>query len=233
MRVRFAVLTLALGLLGASPLAAQRGEIALLGGIVQSPDEEFDRVMSSQFAPPVYTRQRGSREAGTAFGAAATFAIRGHVFAEIGFLHHGVERSISVTGAGDPSGPFVVTNTHEGSLTWLWLGPSYRVVDRERFALSALAAPGLFVMQGDAYDQEEVGFNAPSKRADFGFLFGLRARYWATEKFGIQVSVEDAIWTLPLAPHPSDGTPMHPQTSRKTPTQHDLRLHLGAALNLF
>lgn len=233
MRVRFVLLAATLGLLSTSPLGAQRGEIALLGGIVQSPDEEFDRVSSSQFAPPVYTRQRGSREPGPAFGAAATFAIRGHMFAELGFLHHGVERSISFSGVGDPTGPFLVTNTYEGSITWLWLGPSYRVVDRERFALSAMVAPTLFIMRGDAFSEEEVAFNAPTRSADIGFLLGLRARVWATEKIGVQVSVENAIWTLPIMPHPSDGSPIHPETSRQTPRQHDLRFQLGAALRLF
>ncbi|MBA3854147.1 MAG: hypothetical protein C0503_07015 [Gemmatimonas sp.] len=226
-----------LGLVGAALLlpgqaVAQRGEITVVGGIVQSPDEEFDRVIGSN-APVFYTRQRGERSSGAAFGAAASFAIRGHVFAEIGIMSHPVERAISTTGLGDESGPFLVTNRFDGRITSIWLGPSYRVIDRERFALSALAAPMVLVMTGDAFDRQQVFHNAPSRSAAIGFMVGARARLWMTERFGAQLGVEDAIWTFPLTPHANDGTPFAPGTSQDTPRQHDLRVSIGASYRLF
>jgi hypothetical protein len=226
--VRAAVI--ALGLLCATPLAAQRAELALLGGIVQSTDEEFDRVTASP-PPANYTRERGKRESGAAFGAAATFAVRGHWFGELGFLHHGVERSISRTGTGDPSGPFLLTTTTEGSVTSFWMGPSYRVVDRERVAVSALLAPALFLMQGDAYSQNAVYYNAPSRSTEFGLLAGIRARYWASERIGIHLAIEDAYWAPSLTPHPSDG-PFSPENYTKAPRRHEIRAQLGVALKL-
>lgn len=231
MSLRLARAAIASCFLLAMPLAAQRAELVLLGGSVRSPGVEFDRVTSTQLPPPLYTRQRGSREAGTALGAAATFAIRGHVFGEIGFLHHSVERSISTTGTGDPTGPFLVTSTTEGSVTSFWMGPSYRFVDRDRLAVSAMLAPALFVMLGDAYSKNTVFFNAPARRAEFGFLAGVRARYWLTERLGVQASVEDAFWALTLTPHPSEG-PFSPENYSKTDPAHELRLLLGAALKL-
>lgn len=216
-----------------TPLAAQRGEIAVLGGVVQSPDEEFDRVTSMFGGAPNYTRERGVRESGAAFGAALNFAIRGHVFGELGVLHHGVERRISRTGTGDPDGPFLVTNRYDGALTSFWMGPAYRFVDRERLAVSAVAAPALLLMTGDAFDNEQVFDNAPSRRATLGLLLGLRARYWLTERLGAQLSVEDVMWTFPLSPHQSDGTPLYPDNYRKTPLQHDLRAQLGVTFRMF
>ena len=226
------LLACALSVVLAAPLAAQRGEITILGGLVQSPDEEFDRIVGSN-APVFYTRQRGERRSGASIGAAASFAIRGHVFAELGLLRHAVERSISTTGFGDEGGPFIATNRYDGHITSFWIGPSYRVIDRERFALSALAAPLVLVMTGAAADQEQVFYNAPSRSTAFGELVGLRARLWMTERFGAQVSVDDAMWTFPLTPHPNDDTPFAPQASRTTPRQHDLRLQLGASYRLF
>lgn len=214
-------------------LAAQRGEFALLGGIVVSPDEEFDRVTSPPTPPANYTRERGVRESGAAFGAAATFAIRGHVFAELGVLHHGIERSISRTGTGDPTGPFLVTQTYAGRITTLWVGPSYRFIDRERLAVSVVAAPTLVVMTGEAFDNEHVFDNAPSRDATFGVMLGLRVRRWFTERVGAQLAVEDVMWTFPLSPHPSDGSPFFPENYRKTPLQHDLRAYLGLTYRLF
>ena len=228
-----AVAALAALVLGVPTLQAQRGELAVLGGIVASPDEEFDRVTSATIGGPSYTRERGRRESGPAFGAAATFAIRGHVFAELGLLHHGVERHISRTGTGDPTGPFLLTTTRSGRLTTAWIGPSYRFVDRDRLAVSALVAPMIVAMHGQAYDDNWVAYNAPTRRMTIGMLFGLRARYWMGERLGLQLSVEDATWTVPLQPHPSDGTPLYPDTYRRTPLQHDLRVHLGASLKLF
>jgi hypothetical protein len=234
-RARCAALTVGIVAVAALPTAliAQRGEVAVLGGIVHSAGEEFDRVTSTQMPPPTYTRQRGLRTSGAAVGAAATFAIRGHVFGELGIMRHGVERRIARTALGDPNGPFDVTTQHDGALTSFWVGPSYRVVDRARFALSALAAPVVLVMSGDAYDQSAVGDNTPSRRAALGALLGLRARLWLTQRLGAQLAIEDALWTMPLLPHPTDGTPLYPGTSRSTPRQHDLRLHVGAAYRLF
>jgi hypothetical protein len=231
-RVRVVAALLALTL-AAAPLAAQRGEIAVLGGTVLSPDVEFDRVTSTTLGPPSYTRERGRRESGPALGVAATFAIRGHVFAELGIMHHGVERSISRTGTGDANGPFIQTTTTSGTITTLWVGPAYRVVDRERFALTALAAPVLHVLQGRTFEEATVNRNAPTTSTALGLMLGLRARYWFGEQVGLQLAVEDAMWTFPLSPHPSDGTPAYPETYRDTPRQHDLRLHLGLAFKLF
>ncbi len=214
-------------------LIAQRGEIALLGGLVRSPDEEFDRVTSIPSGPANYTRERGVRESGAAVGAAASFAIRGHVFAELGVMHHGIERRISRTGSGDPTGPFLVTQAYDGRITTLWMGPSYRIVDRERLAISLLAAPALVVMTGDAFDNQQVFDNAPSRDATLGVMLGLRARHWFTERIGAQLALDDVMWTFPLSQHPSDGSPFYPQNYRKTPLQHDLRLHLGLSYRLF
>lgn len=230
-RLLAAAIVAALLLPGA--LAAQRGEVTLLGGLVRSPDEEFDRVTSTPSGPSNYTRERGVRKSGAAFGAAASFAIRGHVFAELGVMHHGVERRISRTGTGDPTGPFLVTQAYKGRITTLWMGPSYRVVDRERLAVSLLAAPTLIVMTGDAFDTEQVFDNAPSRDASLGVMLGLRARYWFTERIGGQLAVDDLMWTFPLRQHPSDGSPFYPQNYRKTPLQHDLRVHLGLSYRLF
>ena len=228
---------LALGLVAAivlpAALAAQRGEIVVHGGIVNSPDEEFDRAISTQLPPPFYTRQRGVRESKAAIGVTASFAIRGHVFGELGVMRHGVERSISRTGLGDPDGPFLITLPYDGSITTFWLGPSYRFVDRERVAIAGVAAPMVVVMGGDAYDREFVFENAPSRTAAIGMLFGLRARVWITERLGGQLSLENAVWTMPLSPHPTDDTPFYPDTYRSTPRQHDLRLLVGAAYKLF
>jgi hypothetical protein len=225
--------TLAALLAFPTTLLAQRGELALLGGIVRSPDEEFDRVTSTPTPPANYTRERGVRESGAAIGLTATFAIRGHVFGEIGVLHHGVERRISRTGTGDPTGPFLVTLPYDGRITSFWMGPAYRFVDRERLAIAALAAPTLIVMSGDAFDNQQVFDNAPSRRATLGVTLGLRARYWVTERVGAQLALDDQMWTFPLSQHPSDGTPFFPENYRKTPLQHDLRAHLGLTLKLF
>lgn len=230
MTVALRRLLMLLGFLAAAPLGAQGAELVLLGGFVKSPDEEFDRVVSTP-PPALYTRQRGSRESGAAFGAAATFAIRGHWFGEVGVLHHGVERSISTTGTGDHTGPFLLTTTTDGAVTSFWMGPSYRIVDRERVALSAVLAPALFLMTGDAYSESQVFYNAPTRRTEFGILAGLRARYWATERIGIHVSVEDAYWALKLLPHPSDG-PFSPENYTDTPPRHEIRVQLGAAIKL-
>ncbi|HRQ77402.1 MAG TPA: hypothetical protein PLY94_02300 [Gemmatimonadaceae bacterium] len=229
--LRAAALAVALAL--PTTLAAQRGEITLLGGAVQSPDVEFDRVTSTIGGPSNYSRERGARSSGAAVGAAVTFAIRGHVFAELGITHHGIERSISRTGTGDPDGPFLVTNRYDGRVTAFWMGPAYRFVDRERLAVSALAAPTLLLLGGDAYDNQQVFDNAPSRNASLGVMLGLRARYWIGERLGAQLSVEDVMWTFPLSPHPSDGTPMYPDTYRKTPLQHDLRVMLGVTFRMF
>lgn len=229
---------LCIGLVGAAALvlphqaAAQRGEITVLAGVVQSPSEEFDRVIGSN-APVFYTRQRGERSSGAALGAAASFAIRGHVFAELGVMSHSVERAISTTGLGDESGPFLATNRFDGRITSFWIGPSYRAVDRDRIALSALAAPVVLVMTGDAFERAKVFHNAPSRSAAIGFMLGLRARLWMTERLGAQLAVEDAMWTFPLTPHRNDDTPFAPGASRDTPLQHDLRVHLGASYRLF
>jgi len=214
-------------------LAAQRGEISILGGFVQSPDVEFDRVLrGSNLGVPLYVRQRGERSAGPAFGVAATFAIRGHVFAELGVLHHGIERAISATGLGDETGPFLITNRYKGALTTFWVGPSYRFVDREWTALSAVLAPTVIVMAGEAYSNETVFHNFPSSNTTIGVLLGVRGRHWLNDRVGLQASLDDVMWTFPLAPHNADGTPFAPLSSRKTPRQHDLRLHLGLALRL-
>ena len=231
MNGRAAAFAVVVSLLVSAPLAAQRAEIVVLAGTVVSPGEEFDRVTSSQLSPPTYTRERGRRESGSAFGVAATFAIRGHLFGEIGLLHHGVERNISSTGAGDPTGPFVVTTTTDGSISSVWIGPSYRMVDRERLAISALVAPALFVMRGDAYSSNAVDFNAPLRSTEFGLLMGIRARYWATDRIGVHVSVEDALWALRLSPHPGDS-PFRPENYTRTPPRHEFRLQLGAAFKL-
>lgn len=232
---RTAALAVALAVAMGCPaeLTAQRGELALLGGLVQSPDEEFDRVTSTPSGPSNYTRERGVRESGAAFGVAATFAIRGHVFAELGVMHHGIERRISRTGTGDPTGPFLVTQAYDGRITTFWMGPSYRIIDRERLAVAALAAPTLVVMTGEAFEQQQVFHNAPSRNATLGVMLGARARYWFSERLGAQLSVEDVMWTFPLSPHDSDGTPFYPENYRKTPLQHDLRVHLGATFRLF
>lgn len=214
-------------------LAAQRGELVMHGGIVDSPGEEFDRAISTQLPPPAYTRQRGIRESQAALGITATFAIRGHVFGELGVMRHGVERAISRTGLGDPDGPFLTTQRFDGSITTFWMGPSYRFVDRERLAIAGVAAPMVVVMGGDAYAREFVFENAPSRTAAIGMLFDVRARVWVTERFGGQLSLENAAWTVPVSPHPTDDTPFYPDTYRSTPRQHDLRLLVGAAYKLF
>lgn len=231
--------TVVLGLLCAailgSPrsLAAQRGEISLLGGYVLSPAVEFDRVLrSNTIGVPFYTRQRGARSDGAAFGVAATFAIRGHVFAELGVMHHGIERAISSTGLGDETGPFLITNRYDGALTTFWVGPAYRVVDRDRTAVSAVVAPTVILKTGDAFSNESVFHNAPRSSTSVGILLGVRGRHWLTDRVGLQASLDDVIWTFPLAPHNADGTPFAPLSSRKTPRQHDLRFHLGLALRL-
>lgn len=231
-RLRVIVVVLALAAL---PLAlpAQRGEFVVHGGSVNSPDEEFDRAISTQLPPLNYTRQRGVRESKAAAGATATFAIRGHVFGELGVMHHGIERAISRTRVGEPDGPFLPAQRFDGSITTFWLGPSYRFVDRERIAIAGVAAPMVVVMGGDAYDRRLVFENAPSRTAALGMLFGLRARVWITERFGGQLSLENAVWTVPLSPHPTDDTPFYPDTYRSTPRQNDLRLLLGAAYKLF
>src|SRR5690606_12690338 len=154
----------------------------------------------------------GVRESRAAFGAALSFAIRGHVFGELGVLHHGVERRISRTGTGDPNGPFLVTNRYDGAITSFWMGPSYRFVDGERLAVSGDAAPTRLLMTGEACGSEQVCDNGPSRSAALGVMLGLRARYWLTERLGAQLSVEDVMWTFPLSPHPSDGTPLYPDT---------------------
>ncbi len=231
MSLRAVVVSAALGIIAATPLMAQRAEFVLLGGSVRSPAEEFDRVISTPLPPSNYTRQRGSRDAGMALGAAATFAIRSHWFGEVGFLHHGIERSISTTGTGDPTGPFLLTSTYSGAVTSFWMGPSLRFVDRDRIAVSALLAPTLFFMSGDAYDENQVFYNAPTRSTAFGVLMGLRARYSATERVGIQLSVEDAYWAPKLMPHPSDG-PFSPENYTKSPPRHELRLQVGAAFKL-
>lgn len=216
-----------------SALAAQRGEVAIVGGIVQSPGEEFDRVIASQLGAPTYQRQRGVRESGNAVGATATFAIRGHVFGELGIMRHGVERCIARTALGDADGPLLTSGRFDGTLTTIWMGPSYRLVDRERFVLSAVVGPMVLAMDGDAFDRNLVSENAPSRSAALGALVGLRARLWLTDRLGAQLSLDDAMWTMPLSPHPTDDTPLYPDTYRATPRQHDLRLHLGAAYRLF
>lgn len=229
------------GLLGAatlavavpSPLAAQRGELTILGGIVRDSDEEFDRVTSGTMGAPIYTRERGSRSAGASVGLAFSAALRGHVFAEMGVLSHAVERNISRTGTGDHTGPFLITTTSEGRIISFWLGPAYRFVDRERLAVSAVAAPVLQLLQGEAFGRERTDKNAASGRAAMGVLVGLRARYWITDRIGAQLTVDDAMWTFPLLPHESEGTEFYPEASRHTPRQHDLRLQLGVTVALF
>lgn len=232
-RLRLLAAAMLATLLLPDALIAQRGEIALLGGLVRSPDEEFDRVTSTPAGPSNYTRERGVRESGAAIGAAATFAIRGHVFAELGVMHHAIERRISRTGTGDPTGPFLLTQAYDGRITTLWMGPSYRVVDRERLAVAVVVAPTLVVMTGAAIDNEQVFDNAPSRDATLGVMLGLRARHWLTERIGAQIALDDVMWTFPLSPHPSDGSPFYPQNYRKTPLQHDLRVHLGLSYRMF
>lgn len=215
-------------------VAAQRGEIAVLVGGVQGSGEEFDRVIaSSAVGPSFYTRQRGVRSSGAVFGLAATFAIRGHVFAELGLAHHGVERAISSTGLGDETGPFLITSRYDGGITSLWMGPSYRVIDRERAILAAVVAPTVLVMSGEAFDSQQVFHNAPTRGTTVGMLLGLRGRYWLSERVGAQLSLEDLIWTFPLAPHPADGASISSRTSRETPRQHEIRAHLGMTLRLY
>lgn len=232
-RLRALALGLAAAIILPAALAAQRGELVVHGGIVNSPDEEFDRAVSTQLPPPLYTRQRGVRESKAAIGVTASFAIRGHVFGELGVMRHGVERAISRTGLGDENGPFLTTQRFDGSITSFWMGPAYRFVDRERLAISGVAAPMVVVMGGDAYAREKVVENAPSQTAAIGMLFGLRARVWLTERLGGQFSLENAMWTVPLSPHPTDDTPLYPGTYRSTPRQNDLRLLVGAAYKLF
>jgi hypothetical protein len=105
------------------------------------------------------------------------------------------------------------------------------LVDRERIAVSALLAPAVFVMSGDAYSESQVFFNAPTQNAAFGLLLGLRARYWVTERIGVQLSAEDAYWAPTLKPHPSDG-PFNPENYTDADPAHELRVHIGAAFRL-
>jgi hypothetical protein len=56
---------------------------------------------------------------------------------------------------------------------------------------------------------------------------------WITERLGGQLSLENAVWTVPISPHPTDDTPFYPDTYRSTPRQNDLRLLIGAAYKLF
>lgn len=234
---RATLAALAAGILAAyvpSVAHAQRGELAVLAGGVQGSGKEFDRVIASgSVGPPSYTRQRGLRSSGLAVGVAAAFAIRGHVFAELGVVHHGVERAISSTGSGDETGPFLITNRYDGRITTIWMGPSYRVIDRERTVLAAVAAPTVLVMSGEAFESQRVFHNAPTRGTTLGLLLGLRGRVWLTERIGAQLSLEDLIWTFPLAPHPADGATISSRTSRETPRQHDVRAHLGMTLRLY
>lgn len=224
----------AIAVLAPTALEAQRGELALLGGVISGPEEEFARVYSATTVGPAeYVRARGTREIGAGVGAALTFAIRGHVFGEVGILSYGIDRTISRTANGDPDGAFVSGNTTQGRVTTFWMGPAYRVVDRERSTVSLLAAPTLLLLTGDAYNTSAVGFNAPSRHGNFGVMLGVRARHWLTERVGAQVAVEDLIWSTPLMPHQTDGTPAYPQSERKTPQLHDLRATLGVAIRLF
>ena len=225
---------LVLGLWLPSTATAQRGEIAVLGGAAPGVREEFDRVLAIGSASPYsYIRQRGERTLHPFAGVAATFAVRGHVFAELGLSHQTLTRSIASTAGGDHTGPFIRSTEHDGALTAFWIGPAYRAVDRERVALTLLAAPTVLVLTGDAYDTDVVFVNAPTRGTTIGLMLGLRARYWLTERVGAQLAVENVSWNFSLSPHPNDVPARAPETYRRTPRQQDLRLHLGATFKLF
>lgn len=223
-----ALLLVALPLVTA-PLAAQRSvEIAVLGGPVRSAAQEFERVTGSGPFPPVYTRERGSRESGTALAATATFPWRGRWFAELGLLHHGVDRTVERTADGNSQGPFVQTRTIAGAVTSIWAGPAYQLVNGERFTLRALVAPAVFRIQGDAYAESEVGLSAAGKSTEVGFLLGIRARQWVSDRIGIQLSAEGAAWAVRLKDHPGESI-FDSETFTDTPPSFDLRVLLGAA----
>jgi hypothetical protein len=216
----------------AAPLAAQRGELAVFSGVVLSPELEFDRVWSITTGAPVYTRERGTRSSGLLVGGTMSAALRGHVFGEVGLLVHSTERRISRTATGDHTGPFASRTDLRGVITSIWMGPSYRFVDRELVAVSLTVGPMVQLLAGPAFSGEGPDRNSASTPVSFGLLAGVRARYWVSDRLGVHVAVDDAMWRFPLLPHESESS-FFPETRRRTPRQHDLRIQLGAALPLF
>lgn len=158
--------------------------------------------------------------------------MRGHVFGELGLVSHAIERRISRTATGDHTGPFVATSTTEGRITSLWMGPTYRFVDRERLAVGVIGAPMLQFLTGETFGEASTEDNAARSRVKLGLLIGLRARYWLSDRLGVQLTVDDAMWTYPLLQHGSEGTELFPEAHQRTPRQHDLRVQLGVAMPL-
>lgn len=220
-------------LLAAAALPAQRVDLVVIGGTVRSSGAEFDRVTSTTVPPPFYTREFSERESGALAGITATFPLRGTIYAEIGLLQHGVARTISRTGTGDPSGPFVASTRTTGGIVSLWAAPALRLVSDDRYSISILGGPMVQVLYGDAFNQNVVGYSAPARSPVLGLMIGIRAVRMLGDRIGLQAGLDNAGWTFPITPHPSDGSAQYPDTYRKTPRQNDTRVHAGVVVRLY